>query len=274
MALAQASLDRIVQAACCPSLAHQPMPQIPNILPLLGHPQKHRRWLSALALAPSLAILIHEGLLGALLSAGFLRALTAGLAALFLLWRQDVPKQGQAKVSGFILWVVLLCAVPFEAFVAPSLDPILQSATAHASRSLLWLSGRPLAIVYTDTAHGEDPVLMGKNLEVTITPQCAGSQTFLALVTLGALLIALHRRWRNAPKAQMRFLLWVMVLGFAANTLRVVLSTHAAPYFGHDKSVWALIHDGLGYFFFGLLYLLLFGLLKRGSPTHTAQDES
>ncbi|MEZ4271356.1 MAG: archaeosortase/exosortase family protein [Myxococcota bacterium] len=82
--------------------------------------------------------------------------------------------------NSLVLLVLLAIAYPFQRHVTIHFDHTLQYITAVCAAPLVNLSG--LAVSVLDAG---DPVIVGERLRVTVTSLCAGSQTLLALVTLG-----------------------------------------------------------------------------------------
>ena len=205
-------------------------------------------------------------------SRGGLRGLSAEVAALvFFLsgWRRDVslPKHRMEAVAA-----LLLLSVPVEVLWGASLDFLLQMGTTYGAATLVRATGLAVAI-----GRGPSPLLFTDDLQVMVTPLCAGCHTILAMLTLG---VVAAETFLYDVRSKHLFVLLVPLLGFCGNVLRVAVSTHAANRWAGRGMAWDIAHDVIGYVTFVGVYAVAFACLllrrraTRPTPTHARTSMS
>lgn len=193
---------------------------------------------------------------------GTLRACATFLALLLLAWR--AAREGQlrgARVGRLAALAAL--AVPWENFCRAHADPLLQQGTAAVSALLVGLTGLPVQLI----SQSGQPHLLTAHADVHVSNLCAGLTTLVTLTTLGLILAEAFLPDARHP---WRFVALTPLIGFGANVVRIVLSTHAANLWAHNADAWALAHAAIGYTTFACTYGALFALVWRQRHRRTA----
>lgn len=163
---------------------------------------------------------------------------------------------GLAGVRRFAI-PIALCAVafPFESWFGETIDPWIQSVTAHLAAPVVHLTGLPVEVVQLGS-----PSLVHADLVVHVTAYCAGSQVLLGIISLALLLADVF-----IPEEihKVAFVLLTPIFGFAGNVLRVSVSTHAADLWIGRGSAWNVAHDVIGYMTFLCIYAAVFAVVWR-----------
>ena len=165
-----------------------------------------------------------------------------------------------------LILLMIMVAYPLERHLGLRADHLMQWITATCAAPLVTLSGLPVEVVWGEG----DPILAGDRLLVTVTALCAGTQTFIALFSLGLVLAEIFVPHLGG---KLLFVLLTPLIGFGANVLRIALSAHAIKAWGGQSMAWTIAHDAIGYLTFALTYVFLIMLARRwgGAPVAPAQ---
>lgn len=180
---------------------------------------------------------------------GEISALRSALAlAAFALATLRFPSRGPAY------WCLALLTIPWESFLQGSCDPILGQITANAAAPLVTLTGLSVQVVQLHV-----PTLMAQDLQLHVTPLCAGLGPLFTFSTLG---LSVGLFMLNKSPREIWLAIITPIAGLLANILRVAISTHAANlWLDRHPWAWEVAHDVIGYFCFAGVYALLWWTL-------------
>ena len=184
--------------------------------------------------------------------------ITSLILGFFCIAALKCTRRSFAQFNPILLFLLISLSYPLEGSYSPLIDPYLQFSTTFYAAPLVTWTGFPVEI-----ADIGGPLLYGNELTVHVTPLCAGLQPFTNLVVLGIILALFFLEGRFE---QLLFCLLTPVVGFIMNTLRIVISTHAANKLIGNGGNWDLAHDVIGYTSFLITYLCLFLIARKLQP--------
>ena len=189
-----------------------------------------------------------------ILDLGTLRGLLAiGCMALAL---------SRGKFKNILFPILGLLSLPWEIWLNGPCNPALGQITAVGAALLVNASG--LAVEVTQM---HVPTLTTENLQLHVTPLCAGIGPLLSFSTLG---VALGILFLEDPKQQKWLAVITPIAGLIGNILRVAISTHAADiWLDRHPWAWDVAHDLIGYFCFAIIYVLIWLFLKNLKNTES-----
>ena len=166
------------------------------------------------------------------------------------------------KVRNILFPILLLLSLPWEIWLNGPCNPMLGQITAIGAALLVNASG--LAVEVTQM---HVPTLTTGNLQLHVTPLCAGIGPLLSFSTLGA---ALGTLFLEEPKQQKWLVAITPIAGLLGNILRVAISTHAANiWLDRHPWAWDVAHDLIGYVCFAIIYVLIWLFLKNLKNTES-----
>jgi|MDSW01.1.fsa_nt_gb exosortase len=166
------------------------------------------------------------------------------------------------RFKNILFPILTLLTLPWEIWLDAPCNPVLGQITANSAAMLVNLSG--LAV---DVTQMHVPTLTTGNLQLHVTPLCAGVGPLLSFSTLG---VALGILFLDNPKQQKWLALITPIAGMVGNILRVAISTHAANiWLDRHPWAWDVAHDLIGYLCFAFIYALLWFFLKNLKNTES-----
>ena len=133
---------------------------------------------------------------------------------------------------------------------------MLGELTAIGAALLVNLSGLSVEVTQMHV-----PTLTTDNLQLHVTPLCAGVGPLLSFSTLGA---ALGILFLENSRQQKWLVVITPVAGLIGNILRVAISTHAANiWLDRHPWAWDVAHDLIGYLCFAVIYGAIWFFLRN-----------
>ena len=160
------------------------------------------------------------------------------------------------RFNNILFPILTLLTFPWEIWLDAPCNPVLGQITATSAALLVNLSGLAVDVIQMHV-----PTLTTDNLQLHVTPLCAGVGPLLSFSTLG---VALGILFLDSPKQQKWLALITPIAGMIGNILRVAISTHAANiWLDRHPWAWEVAHDLIGYLCFAFIYALLWFFLKN-----------
>ena len=160
------------------------------------------------------------------------------------------------KFKNILFPVLALLSLPWELWLNAPCNPALGQITAVGAAWLVNASGLAVEVIQMHV-----PTLTTGNLQLHVTPLCAGIGPLLSFSTLG---VALGILFLENPKQQKWLAVITPVAGLLGNILRVAISTHAANiWLDRHPWAWDVAHDLIGYMCFAIIYGLIWLFLKN-----------
>jgi len=147
--------------------------------------------------------------------------------------------------------LLLFLSLPCVHTWAKGANPYLIKATVFTATPLVDATGLK---AHVGEATNSLPNIIAGDLTMNVVPACAGSQIYLSLLAIGSMLAGF---FISSRRKQMGLILLCPCIVFTTNTLRIVLSTHAANRWLENQLDWEAAHDIISYLCFGLTYVLL-----------------
>lgn len=160
------------------------------------------------------------------------------------------------KTRSILLPILLTLSIPWEIYLGDLCNAFLGQLTAAAAAPLVRATGLAVEVVQLHV-----PTLIANNLQLHVTPLCAGIGPLLSFCTLG---LALGLLFLDDPRQQKWLAIITPIAGLLGNILRVALSTHAANiWLDRHPWAWDVAHDLIGYLCFAAIYLAIWVFLKN-----------
>lgn len=182
------------------------------------------------------------------LDLGALRGFLAFVLGALALQRQ--------KHKSILFACLMLLTIPWETHLGEVCNGFLGQVTAYAAAPLVNATGLSVQVIQMHV-----PTLATQNLQLHVTPLCAGIGPLLSFSTLG---IALGLIFLDDPFQQKWLAIITPLAGLLGNILRVAISTHAANiWLDRHPWAWDVAHDLIGYLCFVAIYGALWFFLKN-----------
>lgn len=160
------------------------------------------------------------------------------------------------KHKSFLFACLMLLTVPWETHLGDICNGFLGQLTAYAAAPLVNATGLSVQVIQLHV-----PTLATENLQLHVTPLCAGMGPLLSFSTLG---VALGLLFLDDPFQQKWLAIITPLAGLLGNILRVAISTHAANiWLDRHPWAWDVAHDLVGYLCFVAIYAALWFFLKN-----------
>ena len=182
------------------------------------------------------------------LNLGVLRGFLAFALAALALQRQ--------RHKSVLFGCLILLTIPWETHLGDACNSFLGQFTAYAAAPLVNVTGLSVQVIQMHV-----PTLATENLQLHVTPLCAGMGPLLSFSPLG---IALGLIFLDDPHQQKWLAVVTPLAGLLGNILRVAISTHAANiWLDRHPWAWDVAHDLIGYLCFVAIYAALWFFLKN-----------
>ena len=160
------------------------------------------------------------------------------------------------RQNNLLVPVLLILGLPWELWLDALCNPMLGELTAIGAALLVNLSGLSVEVTQMHV-----PTLTTDNLQLHVTPLCAGVGPLLSFSTLGA---ALGILFLENSRQQKWLVVITPVAGLIGNILRVAISTHAANiWLDRHPWAWDVAHDLIGYLCFAVIYAAIWFFLRN-----------
>ena len=160
------------------------------------------------------------------------------------------------KHRSVLFGCLMFLTVPWEYHLGVFFNDFLGQLTAFAAAVLVNATGLSVDVVQMHV-----PTLATENLQLHVTPLCAGLGPLLSFATLG---LTLGLIFLEDPTRQKWLAIVTPFAGLLGNILRVAISTHAADlWLDRHPWAWDVAHDLIGYLCFVAIYAALWLFLKN-----------